>query len=320
MNIDDINKLPKIELHLHLDGSVSLDIASKLSNKSIFELKEEMIAKEKCKDLTEYLTKFSLPISLMQTKENLTLITKDLINNLISQNVIYAEIRFAPMFHTNNGLTYEEVVDAVLEGMKSNKIKTNLILCMMRGFSEESNLKTIEVAKKYLNKGVCALDLAGDEIKYPTSDYKKYFEIARKENIPFTIHAGESRGAEEVEIAINLGAKRIGHGIHSIEDEKVINLIKEKDVLLEVCPTSNIQTNSITSYDVHPIKSLYEKGISISINTDNTTVSNINLNNEYLKLHKQLDFNIADFENININALNHAFISKEEKEKLIKKL
>ena len=152
MNIEEINKLPKIDLHLHLDGSIPLEIATKLCSLNEIKLKELMIAKDKCENLTEYLTRFSLPIDLMHTKENLTLITKKLIDNLINQNVIYTEIRFAPMFHTKQGLTYEDVIEAVLNGMRSNKIKTNLILCLMRGANEEDNLKTVYAAKKYLIK------------------------------------------------------------------------------------------------------------------------------------------------------------------------
>lgn len=320
MDIKEIQRLPKVELHLHLDGAFSLDLAKKLTNKSFEELKKEMIAKDKCENLTEYLTKFDTPISLMQTKENLTLVSETLVNDLEKQNVVYAEIRFAPMFHTQEALTYEEVVEAVLLGLKKNSnIKVNLILCLMRGFPEENNLKTIEVAKKYLNKGVCAIDLAGDEIKYPTSSYLKYFEIAKKENIPFTIHAGESRGADEVDVALSTGTKRIGHGIHSIEDPKILRKLKDNNVLLEVCPTSNIQTNSIETYKKHPINDLYYFGIQISINTDNSTVSNISLSEEYLKLHTTFNFTKNDFNKINVMALNHAFISEQEKEILLKK-
>lgn len=320
MDLKEIQKLPKVELHLHLDGSLSLDLAKKLTNKSLNELKEEMIAKDKCESLTEYLTKFDTPISLMQTKENLTLAAQTLVNDLALQNVVYAEVRFAPMFHTQQGLTYEEIVEAVLNGLnKNSNIKVNLILCLMRGFPEENNLKTIEVAKKYLNKGVCAIDLAGDEIKYPTSNYLKYFEIAKKENIPFTIHAGESRGADEVDVAISTGTKRIGHGIHSIEDINVINKVKDNNVLLEVCPTSNIQTNSIDTYKKHPINDLYHMGVQISINTDNSTVSNITLSEEYLKLHTTFNLTKDDFNKINVMALNHAFITEKEKEILLKK-
>lgn len=319
--IEQIKKLPKVELHLHLDGSISTELASQLSGLSLDEVKKKMIAKDKCQNLSEYLTKFDFPISLMQTKENLTLIAKDLVDRLASQEVIYAEIRFAPMFHTKGGLTYEEIVEAVLEGLKSNsKIHTNLILCMMRGMNKEDNLKTIEVAKKYLNKGVCALDLAGAEDKYPIDNYLELFKIAHQKGIPFTIHAGENGSAEEVRKAIEIGATRIGHGIHSIEDEKVLDLIKSKKILLEICPTSNVQTNAVKDYNNHPIQKLYNLGIKVNINTDNTTVSNISLTEEYLKLYSTFHFKVSEYQEMNLYALDSAFLSKEEKQSLIKKL
>ncbi|MCI6266384.1 MAG: adenosine deaminase [Erysipelotrichaceae bacterium] len=319
--IEQIEKLKKVELHLHLDGSISTELASKLSGLSVDEVKKKMIAKDKCENLSEYLTKFDFPIGLMQTKENLTLIAKDLVDKLASQEVIYAEIRFAPMFHTKGCLTYEEIIEAVLEGLKSNsKIKTNLILCMMRGMNKEANLKTIEVAKKYLNKGVCAIDLAGAEDKYPIDNYLELFKIAHQKGIPFTIHAGENGSAEEVKKAIQVGATRIGHGIHSIEDEKVLNLIKTKNILLEICPTSNVQTNAVKDYNNHPIYKLYQLGIPLNINTDNSTVSNISLNEEYLKVSSYFNFTLSDYQKMNLYAINSAFLSKEEKEEIMKKL
>lgn len=316
-----IKKLPKVELHLHLDGSMSLELASNLSGLSIDKLKGKMIAPDKCENLSEYLTKFDFPVSLMQTKENLTLIAKDLVAQLVEKNVIYAEIRFAPMFHTKEGLTYEEIIESVLEGINSNSnIKTNLILCMMRGFPREENLKTIMVAEKYLGRGVCAIDLAGAEDKYPLDEYLELFEIAASKDIPFTIHAGENGSAAEVAKAINVGAKRIGHGIHSIDSTEVLNLIKEKNILLEICPTSNVQTNTVKEYQKHPIYSLYQKNIPICINTDNTTVSNISITEEYLKLSSHFNFTLDDYRNMNLNAINSSFLSKEEKEELIKEL
>lgn len=319
--IEKIKQMPKVELHLHLDGSLSLELASNLSGLNKENVKEKMIAKDKCQNLSEYLTKFDFPISLMQTKENLTLIAKDLVDRLANQNVIYVEVRFAPMFHIKNGLTYKEVVEAVLIGLKSNpKIHTNLILCMMRGMQQEENLKTIEIAEKYLNKGVCALDLAGAEDKYPLDNYLELFEIAKQKKIPFTIHAGENGSAIEVRKAIEVGATRIGHGIHSMEDEIVLNLIKKKNILLEICPTSNVQTNAIKTYQEHPVYKLYNLGIKVNINTDNTTVSNISLNEEYLKLDSTFNFNLSDYQKMNLYALENAFISEEEKKDLIEKL
>lgn len=316
---EQLIKLPKVELHLHLDGAVSMEIASQLTGLNIKELMSIMVAPDKCENLSQYLTKFDFPCSLMQTKENLTLIAKDLVDRLASQNVIYAEIRFAPMFHTKEGLTYEEVIEAVLTGLNSNpKIKTNLILCMMRGLPRENNLKTIEVAEKYLNIGVCSLDLAGAEDKYPLDEYLELFEIAKAKNIPFIIHAGENGNADEVRKAIQAGAKRIGHGIHSIENKEVLDLIKEKNILLEICPTSNVQTNSIDKYEKHPIKNLYNLNIPLCINTDNSTVSNISLTEEYIKTSNYFNFTIDDYKEMNKNAIKASFLELKEKEELLK--
>ena len=318
--IDEIRKLPKVELHLHLDGSLSVGLASKLSGLSFKEVFDKMVAPSKCDKLGDYLTKFEFPISLMQTKENLELVATDLVNRLASQNVIYAEVRFAPMFHTKNGLTYDEIITSILKGLGSNKkIKTNLILCLMRGFSPFDNMKTLDAAYKYLEKGVCAIDLAGDEEKYSLDDYYKYFELAKKRGIPFTIHAGEVK-EEEIRKALSLNPIRLGHGITSINDNDLCNLIKAKDVLLEVCPTSNIQTNIIEEYSLHPIKKLYEKDVLLNINTDNSSVSNVTLTEEYIKLYKTFDFNLDDFRKMNINAINHAFLTDKEKMKLLRKM
>lgn len=310
--------MKKIELHLHLDGSVQIDTIKKIKNTSD-DIKSKLIAKDKCNNLSEYLEKFDLPIECMQTKDNLKLIAKELVDYLEKENVIYSEIRFAPMFHTKKGLTYESVVESVLEGLKSNnKVKTNLILCMMRGALESDNIHTIEVCEKYLNKGVCALDLAGAEDKYPLSNYVSLFEIIRKKNIPFTIHAGENGDYNEVLLAIRLGAKRIGHGIHAIDDANTLNLLKEKNILLEICPTSNVQTNSVSEYKDHPIYKLYKNDIKVCINTDNKTVSNITLSEEYNKLLNTFPITENDLINMNINAINASFLSIEEKEQLKK--
>ncbi len=316
-----IENIKKVELHLHLDGAVPISLIKELSGKNEDEVKSEMIAPDKCINLGDYLTRFDLPIKYMQTKENLSNIAESVVNYLESQKVIYTEIRFAPMFHTNEGLTYEEVVEAVLTGLRrNNKVKSNLILCLMRGLPNDNNLKTIEVAEKYLGKGVCAIDLAGDEGKYPLSEFADLFKIANKKGIPFTIHAGETGNYENMNLAMELGAKRIGHGISAINSEETINSLIKNDCLLEICPTSNVQTNIVDIYANHPIKELYNRGIKISINTDNTTVSNVTLNEEYKHLHENFLFTKEDFININIEAIKHSFITEEEKNLLIDEL
>mgnify|MGYP005806537061 CR=1 FL=1 len=310
----NLKNIPKVELHLHLDGSVRLDTASKLTGKSIEEVRSLMIAKEKCHDLNEYLTKFNLANEIMQSQENLIRIAKELVEDLKNDNVIYAEVRFAPLLHTKKGLTGEKVIEAVLLGLKDEDLKVNLILCMMRQFNFEDNLKTIELASKYLDKGVVAIDLAGAEALYPTASFEKLFQIAKDKNIPFTIHAGEADGKDSILSAINFKTKRIGHGVRCIEDNETLNIIKKNNITLEVCPTSNIQTGIFENYYDHPIKKLYDMNVLVTINVDNMTVSNIDLTQEYEKLVKIFNLNIEDLKKINLNAIDAAFLTDKEKQ------
>ena len=309
--------IPKVELHCHLDGSVRLSTLAELSNSSLEEVKELAVANDKCLDLNDYLTKFSLPIRVMQDEYSLERIAYELAEDLKNENVIYAEIRFAPLQHTTK-LNMYQVVESVLRGVKRVDIKINLILCMMRNDSLNDNKKVVDLAKYFLDKGVCAVDLAGAEAIYKTSDFKELFDYAKENNIPFTIHAGEADGVDSIRSAISFGTKRIGHGIRIIEDPSLVEEVKEKGILLEVCPTSNIQTNVVDSISSHPIRKLYSDGVKTTINTDNRTVSNTTLTKEY-ELLKEVGFNESDFIKMNINAIEKAFITEEEKQELLNK-
>ncbi len=313
--------MKKIELHVHLDGSVRPSTIAEILNLDLNYVKKNMSVDSNNEDLSCYLTKFDLPAKAMQTKDNLKRIAKELALDLKNDDVIYAEVRFAPQKHTLNGLSLDDVILSVLEGLKSvSGIKTNVILCMMRGDSFDKNKEVIDVCKKYLGDGVVALDLAGDEKHFKTKDYKTLFDIAKEKEVPFTIHAGEADNYQSVKDAISFGAKRIGHGINIIENDDVIKEVVKNKITLEVCPTSNVQTKAVKSYADHPIKKLYEKGVLITINTDNNTVSNITLSKEYELLEKYFNFTKKDFYTFNKNAVNASFISNEEKEELLKKL
>lgn len=312
--------MKKIELHVHLDGSIRPTTISELLDISLEEAIKFSTVSNKTNSLKEYLDKFDIPLKIMQTKENLVRVSKELAEDLQNDNVIYAEIRFAPNKHLEQGLTLDEVITSILKGLREVQIKTNLILCMMRGDSFNKNLKVIKYAKKYLGQGVVGIDLAGNESAYPVNDYKELFDIAKKEDIPFTIHAGEADGALSIINAINLGAKRIGHGVHAIESEEALNLIKEKDITLEVCPKSNLDTNIYNKIEEHPIKKLFDKGIKVTLNTDNRTVSNITLNETYEELKDTFKFTDEDFIRMNKNAIECAFINETEKQELLELL
>lgn len=312
-----IQSMKKVELHVHLDGSVRIETLAFLSGASASEIKHICTVDKDCHDLNAYLEKFEFPLKYMQTEENLVRIAKELVEDLEKENVIYAEVRFAPLFHTKEGLTPVQVVNAVLKGLSLGNIPCNLILCMMRGVSIEENMIVLELAQKFLNKGVCAIDLAGAEALYPNSLYEPLFSKAKLLKIPYTIHAGEASGKESIYSAIQMGAKRIGHGIHIENDPELIQLLQKQNILLEICPVSNVQTQAVSSLQVHPVYDLYKMGVFLSINTDNKTVSNITLTDQYILLQSIYPFSLEDFLRIQKMAIEHAFISDSEKEKLL---
>lgn len=330
---DKIKSMKKIELHLHLDGSLRsstvYDILNSMDKNnnivSIEEIKKMLTVDKNCSSLNQYLERFELPSKVLQTKENLKKVTFELIEDLKKENVIYAEIRFAPQLHIKEGLSFDDIVSSVISGMnegtKDEKIKCNLILCCMRGNNnKKENIDTVHIAKKYLGKGVCAIDLAGAEAIYKTNEFEYIFDLAKKIGVPYTIHAGEADGKDSIKSAMFFGAKRLGHGIRIIEDEKLLKEAIQKNVTLEVCPTSNLHTKVVSSISLHPVYELYKLGVNITINTDNRTVSNTTLENEYKLLLDNFSFTYEDILQMNKNAIKAAFLSDVEKEELLKML
>ena len=308
--------MKKIELHLHLDGSLNINLVNNLLGKNV----TNKLISSNDSSLKEYLEKFSMPIEILQSYENIRLFSYSLAKELVKEEVIYAEVRFCPLFHTKI-INVDNVIKAIVEGFSMVKgIKINLIFCMMRNFSFEDNLKIIELAKKYLANGVCGIDLAGDEASYKTSSFEKLFNIAQSYNIPYTVHAGEADSYESVDSAIKFGAKRIGHGINSINNINTIKKLIDNNVTLEICPKSNLDTHAVDCIENHPIKKLYDAGVKITINTDNRTVSNTSLEYEYQLLRDTFNFTDDDFLKFNLNAIDAAFISDKEKNKLRKQL
>lgn len=304
--------MKKIELHLHLDGSCNIELASQLEGKDV---SNELIASN-TDSLSKYLESFTLPIKLLQDLDNIENFSYLLAKELEKDEVIYAEVRFCPLFHIEK-YSIEEVVHSIIKGFnKVSTVKINLIFCMMRHFSEDDNMKIIMLTKEFLGKGVVAIDLAGDEAKFKTSNFDKLFDEIKKKNIPFTIHAGEADSYESVQTAISFGTKRIGHGVRCIENNDTVKELVAGGISLEICPTSNVDTKVVTDLKYHPIKKLVDAGVLVTINTDNRTVSNTNLDKEYDLLRKEFNFNDDDFLQFNLNAIDCAFLSDEEKENL----
>ncbi|MDX5622049.1 adenosine deaminase, partial [Clostridioides difficile] len=252
--------LPKIDLHCHLDGSVRvetmLDIAIKekidLPSNNMDEIKKLAKVSFNCTSLDEYLEKFDLPLKVMQSKENLKRITFELLEDASRENVKYIEIRFAPLLHTQKGMSVKNIIEGIIEGIREAEsiydIKGNLILGCMRTMTSKEALLVIEEGKSFVNKGVVAVDLCGPEKEGFCKEYKDVFKLAREYGYKVTIHAGEAASGENVLDAINiLKADRIGHGVKIKDHEKAYNLVKDKKILLELCPTSNVQTKTVDS-------------------------------------------------------------------------
>lgn len=329
-------KLPKIDLHLHVDGSMSVALAYQLAKErrlpegewDLERFEQEMVVPERIHDLWEYLHCFRLPIVLLQDADALYRTTVELIKRLYAQGLVYAEIRFAPQHHTKQGLTQREAVEAVLRGMKDALREcpgflTQLILCMMvSGPSSENrqqNEETVYLAKELLGHGVCAVDLAGAEGLNPMEEYEPLFQLASSLGLPFTVHAGESGPAHHVELALKWGAKRIGHGGHVWPNQALVQQLIDRQVTLEMCVTSNIQCKNQPSFEQHALKPLYQAGVRTTINTDNMTLSNITLDQEYERIIQTMGLSEADIKTMIGYAADASFTPQQWKDEFHRK-
>ncbi|WP_305951880.1 adenosine deaminase [Emticicia oligotrophica] len=326
MKKNDYSVLPKVELHLHLDCCLSFGVVQKIDPTISYETYRELfIAPPKCTDLADYITRAVSGCNLMQTSEQLRLVTLDLFEQLKNDYVIYAEIRFAPLLHVFKGLTPTEVVsivnEAVNEGIEQTGVEAGLILCTLRHFSEEQSIETVKLVEQFRGTNVVGFDIAADEAGFPIDNHIKAFAYAKEKNLHITAHAGEAKGAESVwETLKNFHPSRIGHGVRSIEDPKLMEFLKQENIHLEVCPTSNVQTNVIDKVENHPVDKIYKSGVSMSINTDARTISDVGLRKEYETLERYFNWKKEHFFKCNIEAIKHAFISSEKKAILVKKM
>lgn len=309
-----------VDLHLHLDGSLSAEFVLEQAEKdgivlpadNVQDLMPYLTVGNTCESLNEYLEKFDLPLSVLQTENALEKSVYDLMKRLDAEGVEYAEIRYAPQLHLQRGLAQEAVVEATLSGLncaiRDYNIDGKLILCCMRMADNQSaNMQTVEVAKRYLGQGVAAIDLAGAEALFPTKNFEQIFRRASMYDIPFTIHAGEADGPGSIRDALKFGATRIGHGVRCIEDSALVDELIKRQIPLEVCPISNAQTKACPDIAHHPILKLLDYGVCVTVNTDNRTVSNTNLNKEFDALYRELHMTDSQKEKLNKNSLSAKF-------------
>lgn len=322
----NLRSLHKIELHLHLDCSLSFQAVSALApGVSHEEYRREYIAPARCANLAEFLSRAPKGFLLMQTEDALRMVTEDVFRQLVDDGVIYAEIRFAPLLHTAQGLSPEGVVSvverAVNDLVRATGMQAGLILCTLRHFTEPQSFLTAKLVEAFRGSRVVALDLAGDEAGFPLDAHIEAYRYAREQGLFRTAHAGEGLGPESVwETLRVLDPQRIGHGTRSIEDPKLVEHLRSKRIHLELCPTANVQIiPSIESMEEHPIDRLYRAGVSLNVNSDSRMLTPTTLTKEYEIVQRVFHWTEYDFRSVNLMGLEAAFADNTVKQQIKKR-
>jgi adenosine deaminase len=336
-----IKEVPKVLLHDHLDGGLRpetiIELADEQNYKGLPTKNPDKLADwfhsgANKGNLIEYLQGFEHTCGLMQNKRALERIAYEMMEDMKNDGVCYVETRFAPILHLDEGLHYDDVINAVLDGLEKGKedfgVEYGLILCGMRNM--KTSLEIAELAVNYRNKGVVGFDLAGEEGGYPPKDHLNAFQFIQRQNFNITIHAGEAFGKESIWQAIQFcGAHRIGHATRLVEDVvfdnngEIISLgelaqyVLDKRVPLEICLLSNVHTGAVDSLEKHPFNIFYKKKFRVCLNTDDRLMSNTTLTKEYLTAANVFGITLDDIERLNINAMKSAFIPYDQRIRII---
>jgi len=326
---DLILSLPKTDLHVHLDGSLRpatiIDIARrsnvKLPSYDAEELGRLLSVEGKVENLQEYIDKFDMTLSVLQDADSLRRAAFELAEDAAAENIRYMEVRYSPILHQQKGLALTAIVDAVLQGLaeaeKQFDIRTGVIICGIRSINPETSLLLAELAVSYKRKGVVAFDLAGVEYNYPAKDHIKAFYMARNNNINTTLHAGEAYGPASIHQAIHYcGAHRIGHGTRLIEDEDLLNYVCDHRIPMEICLTSNVQTQSVASIEQHPFKQYLDKQLRVTLNTDNRLISGTTMTDELWLAAKTFNLSFEKLSKVILNGFKSGFLPFAEKVKI----
>lgn len=314
----ELRRLPKAELHQHLDGAVRPETAVELAAEigiplSLQDARRRLIAPERCANQAELLTFFDLPIALLQTAAALRRVTAELVADMADDGLRYAEIRWAPRLHMERGLSVGDVIEAVALGIAdaANRLGpatplVGLIVTAMRSHPPAANVELARIAATF-GPPVVGFDLAGPELEYPAPPHAAAFRAAEAGGLGLTAHAGEVAGAERVREAIDLGVSRIAHGVTAADDPEVVALLRERSVTLDLCPTSNVQAGIVTDLAHHPLAELFRAGVSVTISTDDRTVSDTTLSGEMARSAAALELQRSELAEMAVNAFRRGF-------------
>ena len=323
-------RLPKTDLHVHLDGSLRVETILELAAEQDVELpatdvaglRKALHAGENTGSLVKYLEAFDITLRVMQTDDALYRVAYELAEDAAAENVRYMEVRYSPMLHTRQGLRLTEVVETVLRGLHDAEldhgIESKLILCGIRNISPASSLEMAELVVAYKGRGVVGFDLAGAEYDYPAKDHHEAFALVRRNNINVTIHAGEAYGPPSIAQALHdCGAHRIGHGCRLREDGDLLHYVVDHRIPLECCPSSNVQTGAIASLATHPLRLYKNLGARVTINTDNRLITDTTVSKELWLAHTQIGLTWSDVRQIVLNGFKSSFLPFHEKRRYL---
>lgn len=314
-----IERMPKAELHLHLDGSLRIDTALELARTRGVDapttwegMSAALVGPPRGPDQADLLRAFDLPIALMQDAEALERITVELVEAKAADNVRYAEIRWGPLLHVARGLPLVDGIEAVVGGAERASravgITVRLICTALRSHDPADNVVLAESAARFRDRGLTGWDLAGPEARYPDPlDHARAFEAARAGGLRITLHAGEWGGAAQVQRALVMDPERIAHGPGAADDPELMAELRERGVVLDLCPTSNAQATIVPSVAEHPLARLHRAGNRVTLNTDDLTVSDLTLSEEYRNAVERIGLTLPELWAIDRFALDVAF-------------
>lgn len=324
-----LRRLPKAELHCHLDGSVRPSTLLELAREYDVELPRrtaealrDYMRVDDASSLEDYLLRFDVTLSVMQTAGAIERIAYELAEDAAADGVRYLEVRYAPILNIRHGLALGEVLEASLRGLRraesDHNITGRVIVTALRGMSPEISRELANLAVAYRSRGVVGFDLAGGERGFPAENHAAAFRYAREHDLACTCHAGEGDDARSVRQAVHICcADRIGHATRLIEDERLTQYVNDRRIPLEICLTSNVQTRATQRYETHPLRRYYDRGLNVVLNTDNRLMSDTTLTDEYEAAAAHLDFTFDELCNIARNGFAAAFIPWEQRLRLL---
>lgn len=323
-----IERLPKAELHCHLDGSVRPETLLELGREygvtmprdNAEALRDYMVVSD-AHNLEEYLARFATTLSVMQTSESLERVAYELATDAWHEGVWYLEVRFAPNLCTRNGLDSAQTLEAAIKGLsraeRDHGIVSRVLVCALRTLPPSSSLDMARLAVDFHGRGVVGFDLAGAEFGHPASAHADAFRHARDHDLPCTCHAGEGDGAGSVREAVHACcANRIGHGTRLIEDTELTDYVNDRRIAVEVCLTSNVQTHATPSLEAHPLPEYLRRGLNVVLNTDNRLMSGTTLTDEY-QAATHLGLGFEHLARIALNGFESAFLPHSERQVLV---